>query len=285
MKKSLVLLGVFLLATPLAALAGTKEEIIRLQSDILQLQEQIRLIQKGMDENSGVLKSLLEQLNDQIAKSNMVMENLNQSLVNQKADAANVASQVKQEIQKLSLKLDDTNNRVAGVYQKLEENQVKTASMRAAPPGAEAGAGLEPDQVYNQAYNDYLMGNFDLAITGFQDFVTNYPNNEYSDNALHYLGVAFMEQGRFEQAIQAFDQVINLHPKGDKTPVAFYKKALAYQDLQKNEESIDTLRKLITLYPESQEAKLAAQELEKLGVAVQEAPPARTPAGRRRPRD
>lgn len=281
MKKSSILVVVFILATSLTALAGTKEEIIRLQSDMLQLQEQIRLVQKSMDENNGVLKSLLEQLNDQIAKSNMVMENLNQSLVNQKADAANVAAQVKQEIQKLSLKLDDTNNRVAGVYQKLEESQVKTASMRAIPSAGETGGSLEPDQVYNQAYNDYLTGNFDLAITGFQDFVTSYPNNEYSDNALHYLGVSFMEQGRFEQAIQAFDQVINLYPKGDKTPVAFYKKALAYQDLQKNQESIDTFRKLITLYPDTQEAKLAAQELEKLGVAAQEEPP-RAPAARRR---
>ncbi len=281
MKKCLILVVVFILAAPAAALAGTKEEIIRLQSDMLQLQEQIRLIQKSMDENNGVLKSLLEQLNDQIAKSNMVMDKLNQSLVNQKADAASVASQVKQEIQKLSLKLDDTNNRVAGVYQKLEENQVKTASVRTVPAGANAGDGIEPDQVYNQAYNDYLTSNFDLAITGFQDFVTNYPNNEYSDNALHYLGVCFMEQGRFEQAIQAFDQVINLYPKGDKTPVAFYKKALAYQDLQKNQESIDTFRKLISLYPDSQEAKLAAQELEKLGVTAEEAP-AKAPSSRRR---
>ena len=264
-KRSFSLMAILMIClAPL--LGGTKEEIVRLQSDVLQLQEQIRLLQKGMDENNGVLKSLLEQLNDQIARSNIVMENLNQGLSAQKTDVGAAVRQLREEMQKLSVKLDDTNNRIAGLYQKVEDSQVKASSLRAVPSAAAEG-GLEPDQVYSQAYNDYLMGNYDLAITGFQDFLTNYPNSEYGDNAMHYLGVCYFEQGRFEQAVQTFDQVINLYPQGDKTPVAYFKKASGLQELQKHDEAIDTWKKLMTLFPDSQEAKLAQAELEKLGVA------------------
>jgi tol-pal system protein YbgF len=268
MKKTCFALLLVLAVSPSWGYAGTKEEIVRLQSDVLQLQEQIRLLQKSTDDRGNVLKSLLEQLNDQIAKSNLAMENLTQAMSGQKAEVGNAVSTLRQEMQKLSVKLDDTNNRIAGLYQKVEDSQVKASSLRNLPSGGSSSAAVEPDQVYSQAYNDYLMGNYDLAITGFQDFLTNYPNSEYADNAMHYLGVCYFEQGRYEQAIQAFDQVINLYPKGDKTPVAYFKKAAAYQALQKNNEAVDTWKRLYTLFPDSQEAKLAAQELEKLGVPL-----------------
>jgi tol-pal system protein YbgF len=263
MRRTSILLAVFL-ASLISARAGTKEEIIRLQTDVLQLQEQMRMMQKSMEEGNGVLKSLLEQLNDQIARSNVAMESVSQGLAAQKTDLGTSVRQLREEMQALSVKLDDTNNRIAGLYQKVEDNQVKASSLRAVP-SAEAGR-LEPDQVYSQAYNDYLMGNYDLAIVGFQDFLTNYPNSEYADNAMHYLGVCYFEQGRFEQAVQTFDQVINLYPQGDKTPVAYFKKGSALQELQRNDEAIETWKKLIGLFPDSQEAKLAQAELEKLGV-------------------
>ena len=57
------------LCSPLSILAGTKEEIIRLQSDVLQLQNQIRMLQKSIDDNGSVFRSLLEQLNDQVASA------------------------------------------------------------------------------------------------------------------------------------------------------------------------------------------------------------------------
>ncbi|MEE8461416.1 MAG: hypothetical protein V3S50_04775, partial [Acidobacteriota bacterium] len=42
-------------------LAGTEEEIIRLQNDVLQVQNQIRVLQKSVDDTTAILRSLLEQ--------------------------------------------------------------------------------------------------------------------------------------------------------------------------------------------------------------------------------
>jgi tol-pal system protein YbgF len=125
---------------------------------------------------------------------------------------------------------------------------------------------IQPDQAYAAAYNDFIIGNYDLAIAGFQDLMESHPDSEYSDNALYYSGICSQEQQRYEQAIQAFDQVINLYPKGDKTAAAYFKKAQVYQHLQKNTDAIDTLRQLIEIYPETQEAVQAQQELERMGV-------------------
>lgn len=268
MKATTLITGIFLiLLSSFPGLAGTKEEIIRLQSDILQLQDQLRILQKRMDENGAVLKSLLEQLNDRVAEANVQMAHLASGLQAQKADAGTTLTQLRQDIQGLSIKWDDTNNRIAALQQGVQENQVRVQSLREVPSG-QGGETMEPDQVYSSVYNDYLMGNHDLAIAGFQDFLANYPDSEYADNASYYLGVCYQEKGRFEQAIQAFDQVINLYPKADKTPPAYYKKALVLAHLQRNTEAIETLKRLATIFPDSQEARLARQELEKLGIEV-----------------
>ena len=156
-------------------------------------------------------------------------------------------------------------NRISALQQKTEENQLKIKSLRTLPTAS--GGEIEPDQAYSAAYNDFLMGNYDLAIAGFQDFLNTYPDSEYADNAVYYLGTCYSEQGRQEQAIQTFDQVINLYPKGDKSPVAYFKKALAYRRLERKHRSHRDLQNgLITTYPESQEAVRAKQELQQLGV-------------------
>jgi len=264
MRSFLVILLILSLGSPLAILAGTKEEIIRLQSDVLQLHDQIRMLQKSIDDNGAVFRSLLEQLNDQVAKATLSMDGLNRSLQAQKAGVSSSIDGVREEIQNLSVKLDDTNNRISALQQKTEENQLKIKSLRTLP--ATTGGEIEPDQAYSAAYNDFLMGNYDLAISGFQDFLNTYPDSEYADNAIYYLGTCYSEQGRQEQAIQTYDQVINLYPKGDKSPVAYFKKALAYRQLERNTEAIVTFKRLITTYPESQEAVRAMQELQQLGV-------------------
>ncbi len=243
--------------------AGTEEEIIRLQNDVLQLQNQIRVLQKSVDDTTAVLKSLLEQLNDQMATSNVQMASVGEIIRSQRATQDDSLDQVRQEIQSLSIKWDDTNTRIAALQGKLQENQLQVQSLRNVPS---AGSTIEPDQVYSSVYNDYLMGNYDLAIAGFQDFLANYADSEYSDNASYYLGVCYTEKGYYEQATQAFDQVINLYPTADKTPTAYYKKAFVLQQLQLDVEAVETLTKLVTIFPDSQEAVLARQQLESLGI-------------------
>jgi tol-pal system protein YbgF len=278
MKKAIpVLLLAFIL--PTYSLGQRREDFVRLQSDVLQLQELVRVLQKSMDEHNGIVRSLLEQLNDQVAKSNLAMETMAVAVQNQRADVGSSVSQMRDEMQKLSVKLDDTNARIGGLYQRIEETQLRPQQMRPVLGGA--GGQVDPDQAYNSIYSDYLMGNFDLAISGFQDFLSTYPDSELADNAAYYLGVSYFDQGRYDQALQAFDQVINVYPQGNMVPAAHFKKGTAFQELQRNNEAIDVLRRLISLFPDSPEANLARQDLQRLGVDPA-ARPAATPT--RRPR-
>lgn len=267
MKKIAILSLAAFLAFSTVIIAGTKEEIVRLQSDVLQLQNQIRLLEKNLTEKNGMIVSLLEQLNDQVAENKVQYDQLVSGLSATRASSATVEemlTQFREEIQLLSTKLDETNGRVASLHRKFEDNQMQVQSLRT--PTASMGQEIEPDRAYSASYNDYLMGNYALAVNGFQDFLANFPDSEYADNAAYYLGDCYSKQGNHELAIQAFEQVINLYPDADKTPTAYYKKAIALEEMQRLEQAIDTLKKLVALFPNAPEARLAQDELEKLGV-------------------
>ena len=264
MKLSAAVLAPVSLGLFVFSMGGTREEIIRLQSDVLQLSNQIRMLQKSTDETGSVFQSLLEQLNDQVAQMGLATDELHRTVQDQKTDIFNLVTSIRSEVQNLSVKLDGTNNRLAAMQKQQEEQQLRMQSLRTAPATAEGT--VQPDQAYAAAYNDYIIGNYDLAVAGFQDLLSSHPDSEYSDNALYYSGVCYQQQERYEQAIPAFDQVINLYPKGDKTAAAYYKKAQVLLHLQKNTDAIDTLKVLIETFPDTQEAIQAQRELDRLGL-------------------
>lgn len=248
------------------AFSGTKEEVIRLQSDVLQLQNLVRTLQKSSDVNYTQSKDAAEQLNDHVAKTNLLLQSLITTIREQKGHSAGEITQLHEEMQNLLIKLDDTNNRVASIYRKLEEKETRRESLRITSPII--GIAPKPDQLYHLAYNDYLAGNYELAISGFRDFLSQHTESEYADNAAFYLGICHQLMGKNEEAIRVFDEVINMYPQSDMVPSSHYKKAIAQMELQQNGDAMETFSLLMNLYPESQEAQLAKKKLESLGVEV-----------------
>jgi tol-pal system protein YbgF len=263
-----------------AGIAGTKEELIRLQSDILQLTSQIQLLQKSVSENDAILKTLLEQLSDRVAGLKVSLDGLNQTLQNNRADSKQISDQLTQAVQTLSLKLDDTNSRIATVSQKFEEGKAVTENKLSVLTGGSAGGttvNVPPDQMYSTAYNDYLLGNYDLAIQAFREFLQKFPNTELSDDAMYYIGVSYFDQKKYDQAIQAFDQLIQLYPKGNKVPTAYFKKGMALAALQKTADAIAQLQYVYANFADSPEANLAEQELRRMGIEPAPRQPASAP--------
>lgn len=106
---------------------------------------------------------------------------------------------------------------------------------------------------YQAAYKDY-PGNCDRAISGFQDFLANYPDSEYSDDATLLLGICYKAEKRYEQAIQTFDQLVERYPKSQAAPMALYEKASMLDRLERHEEANHAWMELMDLYPNSPQA-------------------------------
>ena len=145
--------------------------------------------------------------------------------------------------------------------------QSKTAKL---DPGAAAGTslserpGLTPTSAYNLAYNDYLSGRYELAVTGFQRFVEDFPSTSLTPNAHYWLGESYYSMKDYVRAMQAFERVIKDYPKSEKVPPALYKLGLAAGETGDTRRSRAFLKRVIQEYKDSNEAKLAKNRLAEL---------------------
>ncbi len=262
---------IFVLFISSTAFGGTKEEIMRLQNDVLALQNQLRMLDKTLREQTDGLRSLLGQLNDQAGKTNLLLTKVSASLDNQTAGDKSGNQAVLQEIRNLGGKLDDASTRISALAQQVADMKVqsKPISQRLLPIGGADGGNpaIAADQVYNEAFNDLIQGNLDMAIEGFTAFIKNFPTNEKADDAQYNIGEAYYNSNRLPQAIAAFTRVVNEFPNGDKLASAHFKRAKAELAIQDKDSAIADFKTVIERYDSSPEAALAQIELEKLGVS------------------
>lgn len=118
-----------------------------------------------------------------------------------------------------------------------------------------------PDSIYYTAYSDYIKKNYNLAISGFNQFLKNYPDNAFADNSLYWIGECYYAQKEFKKAIESFATLIKKYNDGDKVPDSLLKMGYAMIETGNNEEGLKVLKQLVKRFPLSEEASLAQQKI------------------------
>src|SRR5437867_1859369 len=125
-------------------------------------------------------------------------------------------------------------------------------------------AALTPTAAYNQAYNDYLKGNYDLAVAGFEEFLKRFPETSLTAHAQYWIGEAYFNKRSYSRAIEAYERVIANYPKSDKVPAALAKAGVAYAEMGNAIKARVLLKRVVDEFPQSAEATLARRRLAEL---------------------
>jgi tol-pal system protein YbgF len=128
-------LTVALLGASLAlpAHAGTKEQLIQLQTSMDNLQAQMQRMQQSFDERMGVMKNLIDQTTDNINKMNQSVDTLSRNLQQQQQQQGQATDQVSAQIQQMHDSVDELKARIAKVTKQLEDFQAQQQNLQ---PGA-----------------------------------------------------------------------------------------------------------------------------------------------------
>ncbi|HVP90861.1 MAG TPA: tol-pal system protein YbgF [Terriglobales bacterium] len=134
------------------------------------------------------------------------------------------------------------------------------ASAQAVPPASN----ISPTEAYRMAYNDYLKGNYDLAVESFKLYRQQFPDSPLADNALYWIGECHFSEKRFLEAIDDFNEVIVAYPQGDKVAAAYLKKGISFVELGRKDEALAAFKLLVSKYPLQDEAKIAQDKIREL---------------------
>jgi tol-pal system protein YbgF len=245
------------------ALAGacvSTSDIESLRSQITELQQQVQQLQLqgSSKEEVANLKATVQQQTDRLLKAEADM----------RADLSNLSGQ----ISALQGSLEDTNYRLAQLSQQIASANQDLKAVRSATTPTTPGTASstistsDPETLYQTAYSDYLRGSYDLALLGFRQYLEAFPETDLADNSVYWIGECFYRQQKYSDAINEYDRVLNQWPKSDKTASALLKKGYAQLELGQRKEGISQLEKVIKSFPSTDEANLARQRLQSLGV-------------------
>jgi len=120
------------------------------------------------------------------------------------------------------------------------------------------------DEIYKAAYADYSSKNYELAISGFRDYLNRYPDGSLADNSQYWVGECKYSQGKFKEAIAEFEKVLKNYRKSGKAPDALLKKAFCYRELKDVATARMILNDVLEKYPATEAAKKAKLELANL---------------------
>lgn len=140
----------------------------------------------------------------------------------------------------------------------------------ASPPPAPGSAGpeeivevalLDPSEVFRAAHEDYVEGNYDLAILGFRDYLKKYPGTDLASSAQYWLGECYLGQKAHDKAVEEFQWLLDNYPDSPKVPAALYKQGVAYLELKEAYKARTAFETVVSQYPSTAEAQHAAERL------------------------
>ena len=270
------LLALVLAATLASPASAANKEHQQLMADIRMLQEQAQLLQNLLGTINESIKAVNTRLDEQTNATR-------KASADQKLQMDNLAG----DLRVVREKVDDNNVRIASLTQEVEalRQMVQQAASAPRPSAPDQGnappsgtapaggtpplvpptnAGTSPTQLYEMALGDYTIGQWELAIQGFESYIRSFPRSTLADEAQVKIGICYDYLGQKQKALDAFDKAIRDYPGGQAIPTAYFRKGLALRDLRQSDKAREAFEYVVKTYPDSPEAGLSKQALDRL---------------------
>jgi tol-pal system protein YbgF len=187
-----------------------------------------------------------------------------------KADLTAQVDEVRQKLDALQNLLQDTNYRISDLNQRSPSRDIFQPNDRntSTPGDSSATPQVFPvdsaRELYNTAYRDLIRGNYQLALSGFRQFVRQHPNSDLIGKAQYWIGEVFYSQGRYSNAIEEFEKFVRRYRNHPKKATALLKIGYAYFNIDEIEQGKIYLEEVVQQHPDSEEANLAKGRLASL---------------------
>jgi tol-pal system protein YbgF len=252
---------------------AVSKEIIQMQQQLDTLQQAVANMQKTVDTQSAIIKTLVEQANDNVNSMKATIADLERTNSQNLATSNSRFDSMTNQIQALSESLEEAKSRLSKLSDQMAQTQniIQTLSTQpaaqpnAAPGGAPGGTPAGPNgaPVVNAPNG---AGNATYAPAGYPTAPARQPVPD--PNTLYQSGLRDYTAGHYDLAIQEFQQYIQYYGNTDLASNAQFYIGDSYYNQRKYDEAISEYNKCLERYPNGN--KLAAAQLKKAYALIAE---------------
>jgi tol-pal system protein YbgF len=257
--------------------APLRQEIADVRSEIAKTtQEAIQPLRSSQAEGRAEMTDLREQLQQIRGTADGLRKDLN---------AASSRTVKREEEEKaLREKLDNLTFRISfienflGIGKNEEPAAAPAEKVAKQPAAAPAEKGVKPpaaapakepaakgatdkESLYAAAYDLFKEAKYEKSREAFENFLKQYPNTEFSDNAQFWIGECYYFEKKYEKAIIEYEKVTKNFPEGNKVPFALLKQGLSFLKLGDKASGKLLLQQVTKDYPNTSQARIARAKL------------------------
>ncbi len=247
--------------------ANVKGEITALHRDVEKANEKTSEAFKSLRSGQAEGRVDMTEIRDQIQQIRGTIDGLKRDL----SAISNRAGKREDEDKALREKLDSLTFKINFIENflgigKKEEQADAAGEKNGKPPAAplkDAAGKVKTDKesLYAAAYELFREAKYEKSREGFENFLKQYPDTEFSDNAQFWIGECYYFEKKYEKAIIEYEKVTKNFPDGNKVPYALLKQGLAFLKLGDKASAKLLLQQVIKDFPNTSQARIARAKL------------------------
>src|SRR2546430_2767822 len=209
--RDLTVTGVQTCALPISGPAYSQnKDILRLEADMIMLQQQVKQLQASVDENNGATKGLIEKIADQVNTVAGSLQKIVPAIDGVKAQNDAGVKEMRTILTNLNSSIGELQEGLTSVRTQINSVSQQVTSMKTT---AEPLAG--PNDLWKNAMVESYSGLYDLALQDFNEFLSKYPNDPRAAEAHLRMGDALQTQKKYDLAQTEYDIVLQKYPDSD----------------------------------------------------------------------
>jgi tol-pal system protein YbgF len=123
---------------------------------------------------------------------------------------------------------------------------------------------VSPQRLYDNAWGDYVGAQYNLAVSGFENYIRTFPKSELAGEAQYFIGESYYQQGTYKEAVTAYDRGIADYPNSKRIPDMYFKRGMALNALGQVDRARESWEYVLKNFPNSDAGRLARQRLDQL---------------------
>lgn len=112
----------------------------------------------------------------------------------------------------------------------------------------------DDDELYRNAYEFILSGDYDTAEASFRDLIARFPDSEHAADAHFWLGEALLAQQKPREAAEIFLAASRDFPQARKAPDTLFKLGVSLAAMNQRDVACATFTEVLQRYPQSSDA-------------------------------
>jgi tol-pal system protein YbgF len=223
-----------------------------------------------LDDKINNIRANQKEVNESIARLDSLLNAEAEASLKLRAEIRSSVSELMEQSQMTQANLDDLQAKVdalAGVQSPAFIQPPVISSdtfLDTTETASQALPGINCQDLYDDSFTFVMQGQYEEAITSFNDYLKYCGSHDLADNARFWIGESYYSMDNFRSAVSEFDLLLSEYPDSEKKATAYYKMARSYEELGQKQDAIANFEKLIEDFPNTLEAENAKDKLEEL---------------------